>query len=212
MALAERPTSSTPATPRKRPRLRRRAPERPVAPAKPVETDRVEPLDEIDRGDGIRLLLADVRVAGLLLNETRYRALEAIGVRRDDANFATVIIALMLAETLEENRKRLLAQPTMPPLSDSTMGLAFVREGIYALAGPSARDTPLVGTLVSLALAAAVARPAVRAASHGIRDSSRRMHTAFNHRYGHLVAHGRRHARRVRDVAQSVKTDATGRG
>lgn len=195
MALAERAESPHPAGLATRRDLNR-PPELRQAAERVAETQRVRESapDQTEGAGGIRLLLSDVRVAGLVLNEARYRALEQLlGVSRDQANAATFVMVLMLAESLHEKGTRL--RPALPSLGDTALGLSTVREGIYGLAGPSTRDTPLVGTLVSLALVAAIARPGVRAAVHGVRSSSDRMRVAFRHRYGHLVHHARRRTR-----------------
>src|SRR5690242_11206986 len=86
--------------------------------------------DEKEGAAGIRLLLGDARVAGVVLNETRYRAFERVlGVPRDQANAATAVAALMIAEMLYETSKRVARGPTLPSAGDSMLGLGFVREG-----------------------------------------------------------------------------------
>jgi hypothetical protein len=53
--------------------------------------------------------------------------------------------------------------------------------------GPPSQDTPLVATLVTIAVIGAVARPVLTGAAHRIRTSSHHAKASFNHRYGHLL-------------------------
>lgn len=164
-------------------------------------------LEEAEGTGGIRLLLADVRVAGMVLNEARYRTLERLlGVPRDQANLATAVVVLMLADVAHEKGKRLLRGPRLPSVGDSALGVAIVREGVAGVIGPSARDAPLATTLVTVAVAAGIARPYVREAAHRVHTSSHRMRVAFHHRYGHLQHHGRRYVRRVRSLRPAGQT------
>ena len=67
-----------------------------------------------------------------------------------------------------------------------------LRESIYSVAGPASRDTPLVGSLIALAVLGGLVRPGVARSVRGMKASSRRMHTMFLGRYGHLVGQRRR--------------------
>jgi hypothetical protein len=144
--------------------------------------------DETEAADGRKLLFGDARVAFLLLNEARYRTLERLfGVGKDQANAATLVVGLVLADALREPAARMLRGPGFPSFGDASIGASALREVVYGIAGPSSRDAPLVGTLIAVGVFGHLARPLVGQAVHGIRDSSRRFHAAFNHRYGHLA-------------------------
>ena len=137
---------------------------------------------------GRRLLASDLRVAFLLANEARYRTVERLlGVPRDQANFVTVIGLLVLADAVHEHAARALSAPGGPAPADAVLGSLTLRELLYGLGGPSSRDTPLFGTLITIGVIGGLIRPAVGKSIHGIRSSSQRMQVAFHQRYGHLI-------------------------
>lgn len=138
------------------------------------------------------LLLGDAAGSFLLINEARYRATErAFGIRREDANIATAIGLLVLANAVYERAHR----PTVPKpptaVADLAIGLGALRESIYSVAGPASRDTPLVGSLIAVAIVGGLARQPVSRGLQGVKASSRRLKHAFRGRYGHLVTLGR---------------------
>ncbi len=136
---------------------------------------------------GTALFLGDAAGAFLLANEARYRTLEAIGIRRQDANLATSIGLLMLANSVYEHAHR--PKPPKPPtaVADLSIGIGALRETIYGVAGPASRDTPLGGTLIALAVLGGLARPPLKTGVRELKSSSRRMKQLFRGRYGHLV-------------------------
>jgi len=138
-----------------------------------------------------RLLLGDATGAFLLANEARYRALEAFGIRRQDANLATTMGLLMLANAVYERAHR--PSPPKPPtaVANLTIGVGVLRETISGVAGPASQDTPLGSTLIGLAVLGGLARPPLRRGVREIKASSRRLKNAFRGRYGHLVKVGR---------------------
>ena len=138
------------------------------------------------------MLLVDLRGGMLLLNEARCRTVERMfGVRRDQVNLTTVIALLLVAEQVHRRAER-LKPPRRASLADLAIGGGAIRESIYGVAGPASRDTPLAGTLIVLAVLGGLVRPPVVRSFHGMKASSRRMHTMFLGRYGHLVGHSRR--------------------
>jgi len=150
-----------------------------------------------DFGGG-RLLLTDMRVAWLLLNEARYRAIERLfGLPRDQANLATLIALLVLAQAVHEKAAPVLRAPPAPSAADAALGAAALRELFYDVAGPSSRETPLFATLVTIAVLGGLARPVVRASVHAIRGSSHASVARFRHRYGYVVDPGQWRARRA---------------
>jgi hypothetical protein len=151
---------------------------------------------------GARLLITDLRVAYLLANEARYRALERVfGISRDQANFVTFALLLLTAETVSDKVERALHGIGGPTRADAALGTALANEVLGEIAGRPARDTPMFGALVALALVGGLSVPAVRRSMHGVSAASHHTLVAFRHRYGYLVAHGRRIARTRRSQA-----------
>ena len=143
---------------------------------------------------GTKMLLVDLRGGMLLLNEARCRTVERMfGVRRDQVNLTTVIALLLVAEQLHRRAERLKPRGARRlPTSRSVAARSGNRS--TASPGPASRDTPLAGTLIVIAVLGGLVRPPVVRSFHGMKASSRRMHTMFLGRYGHLVAIG--HTRR----------------
>lgn len=145
-----------------------------------------------DPSGGTTMLLVDLRGTLMLLNEARCRTVERVfGVPRDQVNLTTAIVALVLAETIHI-RAQGLKPSRRPSVADFAIGVGGLRESIYGVAGPASRDTPLVGTLIAIAILGGLVRPPVIRSFRGIKTSSRRMHTMFLGRYGHLVGQHRR--------------------
>ncbi len=141
---------------------------------------------------GTKMLLVDLRGGLLLLNEARCRTVERMfGVQRDQVNLTTVIALLLVAEQVRRRTEQLKPGRRVS-VADYAIGAGAVRESIYGIAGPASRDAPLVGTLILLAIVGGALRPAVVKSIHGMKTSSRRLHTTFLGRYGHLIGHSRR--------------------
>lgn len=150
-------------------------------------------LRRLEDTGGARLLVSDMRVAFLLLNEARYRTIQRLfGVSRDQVNLTTAIAALVLAGAVHDRAEQMLNAPGAPSATDAALGAGVLRELIYGAAGPWSRDTPLFGTLVTIAVLGGLAKPAVGVSVRNIRASSRRMKLLFGGRYGHLLARNQR--------------------
>ena len=144
-----------------------------------------------DLPGGTTMLLVDLRGTLMLLNEARYRSIEKVfGVPRDQVNVTTAILALLVAEAIHTQAQK-VRPSRRPSVADFAIGVGGLRESIYGVAGPASRDTPLVGSLIALAVLGGLVRPPVIRSFRGIKTSSRRMHTMFLGRYGHLVGHHR---------------------
>lgn len=142
----------------------------------------------LEQAGDARLLLTDMGVLLLLLDERRHRIVERLfGVSRDQSWLVTLIALLLLAEAAHEKSDRMLKGPGGPTRADVILSAATVRELLAGIPGPQTRETPLVATLVTIALVGAVVRPGLSWAAHEIRSSSRRARQSFNHRYGHLL-------------------------
>jgi hypothetical protein len=149
--------------------------------------------------DGARLFVSDMTTAFLLVNDARHRAIERLlGVPRDQANVATLIAALIVAQAAQDHARRVFRAPATPAAGDMLLGTATARELLRGMAGPTSRETPLLGTLLALAVLGGPAFRAARGSLHGIRTSSRRANAGFRHRYGYLVDPGHLRERRAR--------------
>ncbi|MGZ6658099.1 MAG: hypothetical protein ACXVHL_11950 [Solirubrobacteraceae bacterium] len=135
---------------------------------------------------GARLLARDVRIATLLLNDARYRVFQRVfAVERRDVNLVTLIALLIMAEKAHTNTRRLRAGRG-PTLAEDFMGFGIVREALCRVAGPNSRDTPLLSTLLAIAVIGGAARSGL----HGVRGSGHQADVAFHHRYGYLIDPG----------------------
>jgi hypothetical protein len=137
-----------------------------------------------DGFSGAQLLVSDIRTAWLLLNAARYRALERVfGVTGEQANLLTFVALLMLAEGGFERTHRLLDDAGPPSVADSVLGVATVRAFGQMIAGPTSRETPLFGTLVTIAVVGSFLRPALVRGSREFAQFSYQAREAFSHRY-----------------------------
>jgi hypothetical protein len=144
---------------------------------------------------GARLLVSDVRFALLVLDEARYRVVNRLfGVERDQSWPGTLIALAVLAQAAHEKSDQMLKGPGGPTRTDMAFGAVGLRELLAGIYGPPSRDTPLVGSLVTIAVLGALARPGLSRAAHHIRTSSHHIRTSshharqlFNDRYGHLL-------------------------
>jgi hypothetical protein len=142
---------------------------------------------------GARLLARDVGVVTLLLNDARHRAFQRVfAVDKTDVNLVTLIVLLVTAERMQATSRRVRAGGG-PTLAEDFMGFGIVREALCSVAGPNARDTPLLASL----LAIAVIGGTVRSGLHGLRGSGHSADVAFHKRYGYLVDPGHWRQRRA---------------
>ena len=161
------------------------------APTLPAEALLAAPV-RADAPGGTAMLLVDLRGTLMLLNEARCRSIEKVfGVPRDQVNVTTAILALLMAEAIHTQAQK-VRPSRRPSVADFAIGVGGLRESIYGVAGPASRDTPLVGSLIALAVLGGLVRPPVARSVRGVKSSSRRMHTMFLGRYGHLVGQRRR--------------------
>lgn len=167
---------------------------------------------ELPESGGSRVLRTDLRVASMLLNDTRYRTLHRVlGLSREQANLATLVLALTAAGGAHEKIRHLAAGPAMPSSTALVFGNASLRGLMLRIAGPEAGATPLFGSLLVLALLGHPTRRALAAAIHGMRSSSKRMSGDFHHRYGYLVDPGHLRLHRAqRRLAQFRDKASTG--
>jgi hypothetical protein len=170
------------------------ASEAPVPPVPPIaeaaaELTRIRPKGYFG---GARLLAADARVATLLANEARRRAMQRVfGIPVDSASGLATLIALGAVARAVQRRTDNF-HPSRPTRGQSLIGLGILRETAYEIAGPSSRSSRYFGTLLGVALIGGATQIAVKKSAHGVRVLSHRAAANFNHRYGHLVRPNRR--------------------
>src|SRR5918997_3750964 len=135
------------------------------------------------------LFLADSRTAFLLLNEARHRCLHSLfGVSREQENALTFVLLLGAASGTYEGARRVVRAPLRIGGFESATGGVLLREAAFGVAGPSARATPLFGTLVAGALAGGLALPWLRRTAHAARATERRLR---EHRIAQYLAAAR---------------------
>jgi hypothetical protein len=135
---------------------------------------------------GARLLAADARVAYLLADDARRRAIERVfGIPRDEKSGLVTVLAL--AAVISALKERAPSRPSRPGVPGALLGFGMLGEAAYTVAGAGARESSNFATLLGFALAAAGARAAVRKTAHGVRGVSHEAYAEFHHRYGHLI-------------------------
>ena len=137
---------------------------------------------------GARLLASDARVVYLLVDEARSRVIASMfGISGENSALVTAIALGIGAQAVRAKFVQVLAAPGPPTSADAVIGTAVLREGVHRITGISTREAPLLGGLVTVALASAVLRPALGTAVRGARASSQRARAGFDHRYGHVI-------------------------
>jgi hypothetical protein len=126
------------------------------------------------------------------------------GIPGEHADVATLVAGLLLAQAVHKGAKRLLRVPDLPSAGDAALGASAVRQVVLGVAGPSSDETPLVGTLIAIAVVGKLARPVIDRAVHGMEASAHRMRAAFNRRYGYLIVHARRVVPREGDRSRAA--------
>ena len=147
---------------------------------------------------GASLLLSDARLALMFANEARYRTLARVfGIPRDQANVATLIAGLLALEGAHSASKAMLRPGPTPTAADGMLGGAALREMLCSVAGPGARDTPLLASLLTIAVLGGAARRVAVKSSRTIRSSTQRADLQFHNRYGYLIDPGHWRQRRA---------------
>jgi hypothetical protein len=141
---------------------------------------------------GARLLAGDVRVAYLLLNDARGRAITRLfGISGPNSALVALIAVGLAAETAHRKVSRVLNAPGAPDLGGLTLGTSALTESARLIAGPGIGDFPFFGPLVLFAVVVHTTRPVLRSAIHGARSSAHRAHAGLDHRYGHIIRRNR---------------------
>lgn len=159
----------------------------------------------VRKSGGVRLLAGDARVAFVLVNEARYRALANLfGASREQANVATFVAGLLLAHEIHDRWRRIMDAPMAPSFPDEVLGTAVVRELLSSAAGPTVRDSPQLGNLLLAAVIATGGAPVVVRALRGLRKAGHGADAGFRQRYGYLVDFGQRRARHYEAQARKA--------
>ncbi len=149
-----------------------------------------------DSSGGAGLLRTDARVAHLLANEARDRAVARLfGVSPDDAFLVTIIALGLAAHAIHERVARVLDAPGAPSFGDAVIAAGALRQSAQRIQGKPSTESPALDALVLTAFVAALAVPSVRGTLHWVRASTHRLRLDFDHRYGHLVRPNRPRAR-----------------
>jgi hypothetical protein len=153
---------------------------------------------------GAKLLAGDARVAFVLINEARYRAMANLfGASREQANIATFIAATILAREIHERFRRLMDIPG-PMLPDELIGAAVIRYLLGSAAGPDVRDSPQLTNLLLAAVAVTGGAPLIIRSLRGLRKAGHGVDAGFRQRYGYLVDIGHRRARHYQTQARKA--------
>jgi hypothetical protein len=157
----------------------------------------------VEMPHGPMRLETDLRISFLLLNEARYRTLTAVlGIPREQANLATLVMVLVAAEGAQLRARRMVSKPPPSPTpGDTALSVAAARELVQSIAGPASRDTSMFGTLVTVAALGGISLPIVRRSMHAARSGMHEFTAAFRHRYGVHAARAAETASRARERA-----------
>jgi hypothetical protein len=133
-----------------------------------------------DHGGGGSLFTTDAGVALLLLREARHRAAARLfGVAPDQSFLITAIAIGSVAGALHKRLASVLRlRPS--PLADTLTGAAIVNVAAHGIAGPRARGTRHLATLMALAVLAGSIAPSIRR----VRAQAHRFRAAMSRRYG----------------------------
>jgi hypothetical protein len=100
----------------------------------------------------VLLLLEDVRVATLLLNAARYRALERwLGLNKTQANLLTVVALATAADAAQRQTARMVA-PGAPGASDYALSVAVAESALRGLSGQTAFGAAPGSVLLTVAI------------------------------------------------------------
>jgi hypothetical protein len=129
------------------------------------------------------LLAADLRVGFMLLNEGRHRTLERmLGLSREQANVATAVAMLVLAQAAHDRYRQLL-NATAPSAGDVALGTAAVRQLMLGSQSTATPDLPMFAALAAFALGGRVVIPAAVRSVHGVATATSELRSLISRRY-----------------------------
>jgi hypothetical protein len=101
----------------------------------------------------VLLLLEDMRIAMLLVNAARYRALNRwLGLDKTGANLVTLVAAAAAVEAAQRQTARVVA-PGAPGAADFALGAAAAESALLSLAGRAAAGAAPGSLLLTIAVA-----------------------------------------------------------
>jgi hypothetical protein len=156
------------------------------------------------------LFLADSRLAFVVLNEVRHRALRRMfGVNRDQANLLTLVLVLSGSHVAVVTAEKVVTAPFRVAKVDLVIGGFTMREAAVGAAGPSAAAVSPFGTLLLIAVAGGMALPTLRRAARQARLLERRIRTLRERQYSNARQFMADSARKLRrdDEAPSTGDD-----
>src|SRR5271166_3281281 len=107
------------------------------------------PSQYVRESGGGGMLVADARIAFMLINETRCRAIQGVfGCSREQANVATFAAALLLGHEMHARWRQVMEDPAVPEVPEHMIGTAVLRELLSDVAGPGVRDSPQLSSLL----------------------------------------------------------------
>jgi hypothetical protein len=133
-----------------------------------------------EHGRGARLFTTDAGVSLLLLREARHRAAARLfGVAPDQSFLVTAIAIGSIAAAVHQATASVLRRRPSP-MADTLVGAGVVNVALHGIAGPRARGTRHLATLMTVAVVAGSVVPALR----GVRARVHRFRVALSRRYG----------------------------
>jgi hypothetical protein len=127
----------------------------------------------------VAVFASDARLGLALLNEARYLALRrAFGISRSQANLLTFVLALSGVHAAAGTAQRVMATRLPITGADTLMGGFVMREAGLGIAGPAARETPLLGTLLAIAMVGGLVAPELQRVLRGMHAAERRVRDA----------------------------------
>ena len=144
--------------------------------------EREVPFRRSQYGSG-RLLTGDAILGSLLVNEARGRLAQRLwGLPKDKSALVTGIALAAFTGALIKHLRAALRLPT-PTVGRAAVGAAVVRESVYTVAGPKARQEHFYGTLIAFAMLGGIARPLVRSSLRAARALMADLRGLVGHRY-----------------------------
>jgi hypothetical protein len=127
------------------------------------------PFSRSDYGTG-RLITADTIFGSLVANEARGRLAHRLwGVPKDKSALVTAIAIGAFAGAIVKRIRAMVKVVFKPTFGEAAMSAAVLRESVYTVAGPKAKQEHFFGTLVALALLGGMAAPAVRGSAQQVK-------------------------------------------
>jgi hypothetical protein len=130
------------------------------------------------------LFLTDFRLALLVLNNVRHRALNRVfGMSREQANVLTFVLLASAADGTYEAARRISGVRLRVSGTDAALGGIALREAALGIAGPSVRQVPGAGTLLAFAILGGLAAPSLRRTAQRLRAAEERVRRERIERY-----------------------------